>query len=218
MGAGARVAFDADVPNPAFRRSTRQPKGNVPMTTSRTPIAARGLLAVAALALVATVAACSTADAGAPTGSPVPSTPPVATPAPSPIATPEPTPSIPGVPDVDLDVADGHDVVVVISDRNDLLAGARSGEGKDGMSVRWGDAIIRNLDANTIEVTWAGYPQDETIGLLVAATSDGVLLRFGQNMPYPNTDAMGADRVLVLTFAEAVEADEVVAEFTTADD
>jgi hypothetical protein len=186
-----------------------------PMNTPRTPARA-GRMVVAALSLVAFVAACSAADAGGPTASPAPSTPPVATPAPSPIATP--SPSIPGVPDVELGVADRHDVVVVISDRNDLLAGARSGEGKDGMSVRWGDAIVRNLDANTIEVTWAGYPQDETIGLLVAATSDGVLLRFGQNMPYPNTDAMGADRVLVLAFAEAVSADEVVAEFTTADD
>jgi hypothetical protein len=185
------------------------------MHTTRTP-ARVGRMVVAALALVAFVAACSAADAGAPTASPAPSTPPVATPVPSPIATP--SPSIPGLPDVELDVADGHDVVVVISDRNDLLAGARSGEGKDGMSVRWGEALVRNLDANTIEVTWAGYPQDETIGLLVAATSEGVLLRFGQNMPYPNTDAMGADRVLVLTFAEAVAADEVVAEFTTADD
>jgi hypothetical protein len=175
-------------------------------------------MAVAAMALVAFVAACSAADAGAPTASPAPSAPPVATPAPSPVATPAPTPPVLGVPDVELDVADGHDLVVVISDRNDLLAGARSGKGKDGMSVRWGDAIVRNLDATTIEVTWAGYPQDETIGLLVVPTRDGVLLRFGQNLPYPNTDAMGADRVLVLTFAEAVAADEVVAEFTTADD
>jgi len=186
-----------------------------PMHTTRTPARA-GRLVVAALALVAFVAACSAADAGGPTASPAPSAPPVATPVPSPIATP--SPSIPGLPDVELDVADGHDVVVVISDRNDLLTGARSGEGKDGMSVRWGDAIIRNLDANTIEVTWAGYPQDETVGLVVVPTSSGVLLRFGQSMPYPNTDAMGADRVLVLTFAEAVAADEVVAEFTTADD
>ena len=50
------------------------------------------------------------------------------------------------------------------------------------------------------------------------AQGDGVLLRFGQNMPYPNTDAMGADRVLVLTFDQPVAAEDVVAEFTTADD
>ena len=187
------------------------------MNATRTRARA-GRMVVAALALVAAVAACSAADAGAPTASPAPSAPPVATPVPSPIATPAPSPSAPGVPDVDLDVADDHDVVVVISDRNDLLAGARSGKGKDGMSVRWGEAIVRNLDATTVEVTWAGYPQDETVGLVVAPTGDGVLLRFGQNLPYPNTDAMGADRVLVFVFAEAVSADEVVAEFTTADD
>ncbi|MEW6224574.1 MAG: hypothetical protein AB1627_08075 [Chloroflexota bacterium] len=187
------------------------------MNTTRTRARA-GRMVAAALALVAAVAACSTADAGAPTASPAPSAPPVATPVPSPIATPAPSPSAPGVPDVDLDVADGHDVVVVISDRNELLAGARSGKGKDGMSVRWGEAQVRNLDANTIEVTWSAYAKDQTLSLVVIPTSDGVLLRFGQEMPYPNTDAMGADRVLILEFVEAVSADQVVAEFTTADD
>jgi hypothetical protein len=92
----------------------------------------------------------------------------------------------------------------------------RQGQGRHVRAL--GRAIVHNLDANTIEVTWAGYPQDENVGLLVAASGDGVLLGFGQNAPYPNTDAMGADRVLVLTFAEAVSADQVVAEFTTADD
>ena len=106
----------------------------------------------------------------------------------------------------------------MVTDRGAGLVGAKSGTAGDGMSVRWADAIVKNVDAKTIEVTWAGYPRDETIGLVVEPKGDGVLLRFGQDAPYPNTDAMGADRVMVFTFAEPVSADEVVVEFTTADD
>ena len=199
------------------------------MQTPRTSNGRALSLAVAGLALIAVVvAACGTATGNEPTPSPLPSAP-VATPVPSAPATPAPSedpspvpsPSAPADGDgyeFPLDTADDHDVVVVISDRNDLLDGARSGQGKDGMSVRWGDAKIRNLDANTIEVTWSAYAKDQTLSLVVIPTSDGVLLRIGQEMPYPNTDAMGADRVVVLDFAEAVSAEQVAAEFTTADD
>jgi hypothetical protein len=115
-------------------------------------------------------------------------------------------------------MAQGHDVSVVVTDRSGSLVGAASGNAGDGMSVRWGDAIVRNVDPNTIEVTWAGFPRDETVGLVVEARGDGVLLRIGQDAPYPNSDAMGADRVMVFTFADRVAAGQVVVEFTTADD
>jgi hypothetical protein len=86
------------------------------------------------------------------------------------------------------------------------------------MSVRWGDSIVENLDAKTIKVTWVAYPREETIGLVLEPMGDKVVLRFGQNAPYPNTDALGADRVMVFSFAQPVSADDVVVEFTTADD
>ena len=87
------------------------------------------------------------------------------------------------------------------------------------MSVRWGDSIVRNLDPNTIEVTWVSFPQEPFITLVVkAAAGDGILLRFGQDAPVPNSDAMGADRVVVLTFDHPVAAEHVVIDFTTADD
>ena len=46
----------------------------------------------------------------------------------------------------------------------------------------------------------------------------GVLLRFGQQAPPAYSDAMGADRVAVLTFANPVDAADIVTDFTTADD
>ena len=179
---------------------------------------------VAALALAVFVAACS--GAAAPT--PAPATPaPTAVPTGTPVVTPAPTDapapsddpsSDPGDGAIQLDVADGHDVSVVVTDRGAGLVGAESGKARDGMSVRWGDAIVKNLDPKTVEVTWVGFARDATIGLVVEPKGDGVLLRFGQDAPYPNTDAMGADRVMVFTFAEAVSADQVDVEFTTADD
>ena len=112
----------------------------------------------------------------------------------------------------------GHVVSVVVTDRGVGLAGAESGTAGDGMSVRWGDALVENVDPSTIKVTWVGFPQDETIGLVLEPKGDKVVLRFGQNAPNPNTDALGADRVMVFSFDQPVSADDVVVEFTTADD
>jgi hypothetical protein len=179
---------------------------------------------IVGLALAAVVAACGATPSASPSSpaspapTPVPTQVPVVTPAPSeaPSQTPSGSPQAGYV--VKLDVFLDHDVSVVITDRGAGLVGARTGQARDGMSVRWGTATVRNLDPKTIEVTWAGYPRDETVGLVVEPRGDGVNLRFGQAAPYPNTDAMGADRVLVLTFADVVSAGEVAGEFTTADD
>ena len=182
---------------------------------------------VAALVLAAVVAACG-GSAAAPTSpaspspSPAPTQAPVASPAPSraPSEAPSEAPSgspLGGQP-IRLDTALGHDVSVIVTDRGAGLVAARSGTPGDGMSVRWGTARVRNLDPKTIEVTWAGYPRDETVGLVVEPDGGGIHLRFGQAAPYPNTDAMGADRVIVLSFADAVPAADVAVEFTTADD
>src|SRR5262245_52803248 len=143
---------------------------------------------VAVLALVAVVAACSGASAApsapaTPTPTQVPTGAPVVTPSPAPSEAPSEAPQDGAI---DLDTAGGHDISVVVTDRGAGLVGAKSGKGGDGMSVRWGDAIVKNVDARTVQVTWAGFPQDETVGLVVEPHGDGVLLRFGQNAPYPN--------------------------------
>jgi glucose/arabinose dehydrogenase len=183
---------------------------------------------MAALALAAVVAACSGSAAAPSPASPAPSQAPTQVPTQVPVVTPAPTASPApseapsGAPQaqapVKLDVFLDHDVSVVVTDRGTGLVTARSGQAADGMSVRWGTANVRNLDPKTIEVTWAGYPRDETVGLVILPDGDGVKLRFGQAAPYPNTDAMGADRVMVFTFADAIAAADVAVEFTTTDD
>ena len=114
---------------------------------------------------------------------------------------------------VDLDIADANDVSVVIDDSTGVIVGAHSGRGSDGMSVRWGVIEIENVDADTLRFTWSGYPQDEVITMAVGGTDSGYTVTVTQRMPLPNTDAMGADRVLIVDVAQAVRAEDVTARF-----
>ena len=221
----------ARVPDPVVTDPTCLPrvhaKESTPMFRSSR---STGVLVIGLLVAVA-VAACS---ASAAPSTPTPA--PVATPAASPDApqpTPIPTPvvtdapsvpvSTPGAGGVDgavisLDVFLDHEVTLAFSDPEGLIVDAVSGSAKDGMSVRWGEAIVRNVDPKTIEITWSGLPGDEAVTLVAKPQGNGVLLRFGQNAPPANSDAMGADRVAVLTFANPVDAADIVTDFTTADD
>jgi hypothetical protein len=188
-------------------------------------------IAAGFLLVALAVAACSTA-AAQPSATPAPVVTPDASPdAPEP--TPFPTPAVTDAPSVPVSTpgADGVDGVVLpldvfldnvvtlqFSDRDGLLVDAVSGSAKDGMSVRWGEAIVRNVDPRTVEVTWTGLPGDEAITLVAKPQGEGVLLRFGQQAPPAYSDAMGADRIVVLTFADPVDAADIVTDFTTADD
>ncbi len=78
-----------------------------------------------------------------------------------------------------------------------------------GMSIRWSDAIVDNVDDRTVRITWAGYPRDEAISVAVERDGAGFAVRITQGMPYPNTDAMGQDRILVVAFDEPVAAADV---------
>jgi hypothetical protein len=140
--------------------------------------------------------------APAPTPTAIPTAKPVATPTPTP--TSDPTSSLLTV---ELENLTDHDVKVQIQDPNGILAGARSGQPGDGMSVRWHDALIQQVDANTVAFTFVGLPQDEVADLVVDAIGgDKVVLRLVQTGPVPNSDAMGEDRILILTFREPVDA------------
>ena len=184
---------------------------------------------VAGLLLVALAVAACGAAAAQPSATPAP----VATPAGAPDPTPFPTPAAtdapsvpvntPGPDGVDgavlpLDVFLDHVVTLQFSDPDGLITGAASGSAKDGMSVQWGGAAVRNIDPRTVEITWVGLSGDEAITLVAKPQGNGVLLRFGQQAPPAYSDAMGADRVAVLTFANAVDAADIVTDFTTADD
>ena len=194
-----------------------------PSTTSR-----RVLATVGAAVLLTVVAVGAAAVAGR-TVTPIaePSTPPSVAPRPvptpvapsdpAPTPTPDPTDAPNGEFAFDLDVIDPHDVSVVVKDRSSRVVGASSGKAGDGMSVRWNDIEIVNLDADTLKVTFVGFPQDETIDIdFAVAAGDGFNLTVTQKLPLPNTDALGADRVVVLDFNQDVDAGDVYASFTTA--
>ena len=183
-----------------------------------------GVVAAGASGSPATPAPVVTPAAPVPT--PVPNgptgVPPTGVPQPTPAATP-PAPSTPLPGGVDgivipLDVFQPHDVQLAISDREGLIEQVSSGQAADGMSTGWAQAIVRNAGPRTIEVVWTGIPRDELVTLVARTDGDRVLLRFGQEAPPENSDLMGADRIVVLTFAEPIDAADVVTDFTTVDD
>jgi hypothetical protein len=201
--------------------------------------AAITVVAVAVIALIASGVLRPTAVSGVPpTNAPwVPSVPPApanpapATPAPAipAPATPEvprpsvaptqvpatPAPSVDpdGEPDnvttVDLDVATDHDVRVTVVDDGGSLVGIRSGHAGDGMSVRWFDLKVENVDSSTLRLTWIGFAADDESVLNVGENDGRVQLALSVAGPPPNSDATGYDRVLVLEFDHDVDAGDV---------
>jgi len=196
--------------------------------------AAITVVAVAVIALIASGVLRPTPVSGVPpTNAPwVPSVPPApanpepATPAPATPAVPAPTipatpvPATPapsvdpdGEPDnvttVDLDVATDHDVRVTVVDDGGTLVGIRSGHAGDGMSVRWFDLKVENLDSSTLRLTWIGFAADDESVLNVGENDGRVQLALSVAGPPPNSDATGYDRVLVLEFDHDVNADDV---------
>jgi hypothetical protein len=194
---------------------------------SRSAIALVGALAlVAVLAVVASGALGRSPDPSAP-ASPIPTvapslapvdpTPRPVDPTPAPTPTPSPTHAANGQFEVDLDIADGHDVSVAVDDDSGRIVGVSSGQGGDGMSVRWSDIEIVNLDPDTLQITFVGFPQDEMIAVgFDVAAGDGFNLTISQQLPLPNTDALGADRVLVIDLDGAVDAGDIYAAFVAA--
>lgn len=184
------------------------------------------LLAALALASLAVIAvACNVASGGESPATPTPAPIEVpASPAPSTPATPEPTiaptheptvaPSDPadGV-TVDLDIADEHDVSVVVKDDSGDVADVSSGRAGDGMSVRWFDVVVENMDAETVRVTWVGLPIDEVIDLAISKGDDGYAFAFDQDAPPANSDSIGFDRVLIVAFDAPVKASDIEVSF-----
>ena len=80
------------------------------------------------------------------------------------------------------------------------IVGAVSGKPGDGMSVGWHKAIVKPLNEKTIEITWSGLPGDDVADLDIRKVDGGYAFTIVQNGPVPYSDAMGEDRVLVLTF------------------
>ena len=187
------------------------------------PALAVALGAVAVAGLVAAVLVSRPGPAAGPAPSDRPSASPSAAPSadptadPTPVTTPKPTatpsaaPSSPsgvGSP-IDLDNATDHDVVLQVHDQTGTLTGVVSGRPGDGMSAQWHRAIVQNVDIDTISITWAGLPQDDVLDLGVAVVDGELVVTIVQSGPVPNSDAMGEDRVVKLTFDHPVSAEDV---------
>jgi hypothetical protein len=187
------------------------------------PVLAVAIGVVAVVGLVAAVLV-SRPTGGAPDASDRPSTPPSAapsapaddpTPVPTPVVTPAPTPSAApsaGLGTIELENATNHEVLAQIHDQTGTVERAVSGKPGDGMSVRWHKAIVRNTDADQISITWVGLPQDDTLDIGVAVVDGQLNVTIVQAGPVANSDAMGEDRVVVLTFDTQVNAEDLYVE------
>ena len=193
-------------------------------STSRTIVAL-----LAGVVLAAVVALAANAAFGRGTSSPEPSSPPVATPSPAPSDEPSSSPSDepseepseqpseqPSEPPTDgptkiaLENLTGHDVFLAIDDDTGTIVDAQSGTPGDGMSVRWLDVKVENIDADTLRVVWVGLPRDEVVYLDVSTVDGKLRLRFVQDGPPPYSDAIGFDRILELSFDQPVRSEDVL--------
>ena len=68
---------------------------------------------------------------------------------------------------------------------------------------------VENLDATTLELTWVDFPIDNALALYIDESEGGLRLVLVQPEPTGTTDAMGFDRVLILSFSEPISADDV---------
>jgi hypothetical protein len=189
------------------------PEG-IRMNRSSLPKAALPMAAILAVVAALIIVVGGVLGRGA-APSPAPSDSPVAAPtvqpaSPTPVATPEPSDDPSDGPlTVDLKNLTDHDVSVVIDDQTGTLAGAASGQPGDGMSVRWHDVKVENVDADTIRIVWVGLPRDEQLSLSITGKAGAYDLRFVQAGPPAYSDAVGFDRILNLDFAAPVSAPDV---------
>lgn len=184
-------------------------------STSRSGIAA--FAAIALLIVLAVLASGVFGRASDPgTGSPSPSTPPTTgspttPPSPDPSDAPAPTP-VPSPNEgfaFDLEAPTPHKVSVELDDETDSVTGATSGQPGDGMSVRWFDSIVKNVGDDTIQITWVALPQDDEVHVTVDSVDGKIVVSIDQKAPPANSDALGNDRVMEITFDGPVSAKDV---------
>jgi hypothetical protein len=178
---------------------------------SKVALPAAALVAVTAALAIVVSGAFGRGAVAAPTPSDRPSTAPTVVPAsPTPLPTSQPSDDpVAGPLTVALKNLTEHDVSVAIDDQTGTLAGAASGQPGDGMSVRWHDMQVENVDADTIRIVWVGLPRDERLTLSVTGQAGAYALRFIQAAPPANSDAIGFDRILNLDFTAPLSADDI---------
>jgi hypothetical protein len=202
---------NGEEPDPSSSEAHRT-EGTYPMSRSTTSRTVPAILAAAVL-LAAVAVAATGAFGRTVTPAPEPTDPPIVEPSTPPTAPPSAPPSEPpadGPTKVVLENLTGHDVSIEIDDQTGSIVRAQSGTPGDGMSVRWFDVKVENIDADTLRVVWVGLPRDEVIKLGVSTVDGKVRLRFVQDGPPLNSDATGHDRVLELSFDAPVRSEDVL--------
>jgi hypothetical protein len=182
-----------------------------PSSLSKAALPAATLVAVTAALVIVASGVFGRGAVATPTPSDRPSAAPTVVPAdptPPPASQPSHDPAA-GPLTVALANLTGHDVSVAIDDQTGAVAGAVSGQPGDGMSVRWHDMQVDNVDADTVRIVWVGLPRDEQLTLSVTGKAGAYALRFVQAAPPANSDAIGFDRILNLDFSAPVSADDV---------
>ena len=183
-----------------------------PSSLSKAALPAAALVAVTAALVIVVGGVFGRGTVVTPTPSDRPSAAPTvvpASPAPVPTAQPSEAPAD-GPLTVALKNLTGHDVSVAIDDQTGALVGAASGQPGDGMSVRWHDMKVENVDADTVRIVWVGLPRDEVVRLGVSTVDGKIRLRFVQDAPPANSDALGFDRILEVSFDEPVRSEDVL--------
>lgn len=177
------------------------------------------ILPLSAILVVAMLAACTSAGAGA-SSQPPSATPPVATP---PVATPPVATPLPSAPEpskspatrptaspsdgpirVVLESAAADHVTIDILDESGRVVRAESGHPGEGASVPTGKLVAENVDARTLRLTWTDIPGDNELGLYVNETASVMLVL----QPDHDGDAMALDRVLIVEFDRPISADD----------
>ena len=173
---------------------------------------------LAAVVVVASVAAVAVLGRGAPSPAPIVTPAPIVSPAPvvpaptpvgTPVATPEPTETpVDAMPlTVDLETLTPHHVYVDIVDDSFSVVKAVSGTPTASTSVEPYTLKVENIDDRTLRLTWVDRPGDNALALYV----DRAANRFVLVQPEHDLagDTMLHDRVLILTFRDAIDADSI---------
>ena len=179
-----------------------------PMASNTTTAVGRPftLLAAAALIVVALFAAATVG--GAFRGQPAIVVP-TASPSPSPSATPNPSPT---PIELTLDHPIGGVPTVSIIDGSGTLVSAASGHPGEGGTVGTGIVQLDRLvdDPNAIVLTWTDFPCETHYTVQINADVSAIDI----TRPFCESDAIGVDRVLWLTFDHTVNLTKLAATFT----
>ncbi len=137
----------------------------------------------------------------------VPDTSPTSSPSASPTPIASPTgPASAGIL-VELVVAAGQPQTVDVIDESGKLVEASSGSPTgDGQSFPDDDVEVKNIDATTLQLGWAGFPCRTDHDLRIGTD---LVMTLGRPPCEGVTDSMGVDRILILRFSEPIVAADV---------